>query len=156
MPMTLSNHQANAPLPDDLAALERALAERPTSSPARGLREQVMAAVRIELCQRGHRNGRRQLWQWLAASAAAVLVAVNFSTSVINNMDWRLAKRAEPVAIDAAARQLQALAPGLSPEDARRHAFLLGAGARTAPAPYGRPTLDQFLQQRERESWDMH
>jgi len=154
--MTNSNHRADVPLPDDLAALEKALAERSTPGPARGLREQVMAAVGRELKQRGQGNGRRPLWQWLAASAAAVLVAVNFSTSVINNMDLRLAKNARPIEIDAAARQLQALAPGLSPEDARRHAFLLGAGARVTPAPYGRPTLDQFLQPRDRESWDMH
>lgn len=152
--MTHLNHQPDVPLPDDLAALERALAERSAPDPAPTLRKQAMAAVRRELG--GQRNGRQPLWRWLAASAAAVLVAMNFSTSVINNMDWRLARSAEPVGVDAAARQLQALAPGLSPADARRHALLLGAAARTAPAPYGRPTLDQFLQPRERKSWDTH
>jgi len=154
--MTHSNHRLDAALPEDLAAVERALIERSEAPVPRDFRERVMAAVRHELTRPVPRNGRRALWKWLAASAAAVLIAVNFSTSVINNMDWRLATSASSIEIDLAARQLQGLAPGLSPEDARRHAMLLDAGARAAPAPYGRPSLDHFLQQRERESWDMH
>ena len=154
--MTPSPNGADLRLPDDLAALERRLAERIPAATPTGLRERVLAAVRRELPTHDQGNHRRLGWRWLAGSAAAVLVALNFSNSIVNNMDWRLTECIETVEIAAAVQRVHALAPELSPQDARRHALLLRAGAHAAPAPHGSSSLVRILQQREHESWDMH
>ena len=138
--MSPSDNGAEFGLPADLAALERQLAERGRTTPPE-LRQRVLAAIRREFNARDCGNRRPLRWQWLAASAAAVLVAINFAASVINNMDWRLAEGVVSGEIAAAIQRVQALAPELSPHEVRRQSLLLRAGARAAPAPYGRSTL---------------
>jgi hypothetical protein len=140
------------PLRDDLAALERQLALRTMPEPT-GLRGKTLAAVRSELARP---YAVRLGWRWLAGAAAAVLVGVNFSTSVIHGMDWRLAGGIGPGEVAATARQMQLLAPELPPREALRQAVLLKAGSRGVPAPAGPASLDRVLQQRERETWDTH
>lgn len=143
--------------PADLADLERRLADRVRQEPAPNLRRSVRAAVARELDRHVGEMAKRLRWRRLAAAAAVVLVWLNFSTSVVNNMDWRFRGDNGRTQIAAAARHVSELAPELSKHDALRQAMLLEAGLRAAPAPYGRASLDRFLknQQKELGSWDI-
>jgi len=73
-------------------------------------------------------------WQ-LAALAAAVLLAINFSMSVANDADFHLQARTERASVTATAAELRRLAPELSEDEALRHALVLWAGAATVAAP---------------------
>jgi hypothetical protein len=139
--MSPSDNGAEFGLPADLAGLERQLAERSRGTAPPELRQRVLAALRRESSKLDNRNRRPLRWQWLAASAAAVLVAINFAASVINNMDWRLAEGVASGEIAGAIERVRALAPELSSHEVRRQALLLRAGTRAAPAPYGRSAL---------------
>jgi hypothetical protein len=142
--------------PSNLVDLERLLADRIRQEPAPDLRQRVQAAVSRELDRQAGERTKRLRWRRLGAAAAVVLVWINFSTSLVNNMDWRFRGDNGGAEMAAAARHVRKLAPDLSEQDAMRQALLLQAGSRAAPAPYIRASLDRFLknQLREHESWD--
>src|SRR5437899_3289257 len=94
------------PFPDDLAELEGRLARRLPEPP--GLRARVLAAVRRELRPQPY-------WRFAVAVAAAVLVWINFSTSLINSMDWHLNVGVDRGDLDKAARRLAELMPDMPP-----------------------------------------
>ena len=149
----MSNGTNNeAPLPDDLAALERQLAERQKPHPPAHLRDRVLATVASELARLPHAEGIG--WGWVVGIAAAVLIGINFSASVVNNMDWHFADRLRRDDIAATARQVQQLVPEMSRGEAFRQALLLRAGAPIALGPVCQMSLHQLLHQRERQSWD--
>src|SRR5688572_14666561 len=117
-------------LPPDLAALERELAARDRPGPSAPLRGRVLAAVAREL----RRGGRRPAWRPAWAAAAALLWA-NFSMSVANNTDWRLAGGPDGARLEATAGRIRALAPELPEREIYRQALAAQARSRLAPAP---------------------
>jgi hypothetical protein len=139
----------------ELAALERRLAGRNAAAAPPGLRGRILAVVRRELSLRPEDVSEHGGWRWWAVAAAAVLLWVNFSMSVVNNIDWRLSGAVGRADIERGARRLQELMPDLPAGEAFRQALLLRAASQVAPAPHGRVSLDRVLQQRKRESWDM-
>jgi hypothetical protein len=136
-------------LPPDLLDLEHRLANRAGATPT-ALRARILAALGREASRPTPDSG----WRWLLATAALVLVALNFTMSVVANMDWRAARPLPAGDVEAAARQIQGLAPEMSRQDAYRQAIVLRAGARMAPGPA--PSWQQVLKQKERTIWDMH
>jgi len=132
-------------LPADLAWLDNALQSRPVEVPA-GLRPRVLAAVAEEL----NRRPPGAFWRFAAAAAAAALLGINFSVSVTNNTDCRLRDGITDEA-ETAARRIHELLPDLPHREARRQALLLAAGARLAPSPAYRPSVDGLRESRRLE-----
>jgi hypothetical protein len=93
-------------------------------------------------------------WRF-AAVAAAALLWINFSMSVVNNMDWHLAGRIDRMRLEATAEQLRERFPELSAREAFRQALLAQASARLVPRPDYRLSPDKVLQDKERVPWDM-
>jgi hypothetical protein len=141
-------------LPADLGALERRLATRSGPECPPELRHRILTAVTHEL--RRAPVGGRPGWRWLVGAAAALLLGINFSTSVVSDMDWQFAERTRPEDIVATARRVQDLVPEMPEREVYRQALLLAAGGRTVPVPALRMSLDRLQKQRDRESWDMH
>jgi hypothetical protein len=143
------------PLADELALLERRLAGHPRMEPPPGLRERVMAALGEERSRLWAGFRGRLGWRWLAAGAAAVLLWLNFSMSVVNNMDWRLDGGPSGGDIERAAGLMSRALPELPEREAFRQALLLGAGSQVVPAPRLHASLHRILEERKREAWDM-
>jgi hypothetical protein len=116
-------------LPDDLADLERRLAQRHRPEPAGDLRRRVLAAVRAAGSEG---NG---FWRFAAAVAAAALLAINLSMSVAADTDWHLGDTNPPPSAHAVARRLQEVLPDLPPDEARRQALLQAGRSRLTPTP---------------------
>jgi hypothetical protein len=140
-------------LPADLAGLERQLAARGRLESIADPRRKILAAVRRELRVT---IGDPLDWRWLAAAAASLLIALNFSASVINDMDWHFNGGMPHGSFHATVRRVQDLVPEMSPQEAYRQALLLQASARVAPPPVFPSALNRILNQRERELWDIH
>jgi hypothetical protein len=132
-------------LPDDLAGLERDLLAHAGDPPDASLRPRVLAAMREAL-----RRERRSPWR-LAAAAAAVLLWINFSMSAASNTTWRLDAGLDRDRIEAAARDIRALAPELSEREAYRQA--LRTSLQPAPAP---ASSTHRIPRRKEHTWDMH
>jgi hypothetical protein len=140
-------------LPPELASLERRLLDRSRWSAAPGFRERLLAAVRHA---RAPLPQGESPWYWLLATAALVLVALNFTMSVVNNMGWRAGHPSPAIDLEAAVRQIQFIVPDMTAHEARRQAIVLQAGARMVPGS-GMGNLEtQIIQRRERSLWDMH
>jgi hypothetical protein len=121
------------PLPPELLALERELSARPQVEPSAELRSRVLAALSHERPTPRPGPVRDGFLRFAAATAAAVVVAINLSASLANNTDWR-----PPAAADDPAQvvdRLRAVDPDLSDTEARRQALVLRAAAGLAPAP---------------------
>jgi hypothetical protein len=110
-----------AELPPDLAHLERRLAERPRQEPPADLRQRVLAAL-----GRGCGREATGFWRFVAAVAAAVVLAINLSMSAANDTDWRLGGDLAPKQT-ASADRIREVLPELSEREARRQAVLLRA-----------------------------
>ena len=117
-----------------------------------GLRARVLAAARREWAVPRVPSARRDFGRFAAATAAAVLLAINLSASVANDTDWHLRAAADESA--AAADRIRELAPDLPEREARRQALLLRAAAGLAPAPVPAPPTDRALWTKEPERWD--
>ncbi len=111
--------------------LESELGTRPLPDTSGPYRQRVLTAMRAELA----RPTVPDIWRFAGLAAAAVLLAINFSMSVANDADFRLAERPAPAALTATVQELRALSPDLSEDEAFRHALLLHAGAGAAPVP---------------------
>jgi hypothetical protein len=120
---------SHADLPPELRQLESALtSSQPEPSPA--LRQRVLAAVGREL----RSSPAAGVW-WLAAGvAAAVLLAINFSISAINDMDFGLGGGIGDD-VGTTASQIHALLPDWPQRETRRQALLLAAGTCLVPGP---------------------
>src|SRR5688500_11427477 len=113
---------SDSELPDDLAALEQALSARRGPDGGAELRSRVLRAMggearRRDLPWRPLRKGGRYL-----AAAAAVLLWINLSMSMVANTEWRAPVAADYDA-DRLAARIRALAPELSQRESRRQAL---------------------------------
>ena len=140
----------DVPLAAELAEIERRLAERRRPE-APGLRGRVLAAVGREL-SRPERHFFH--WRFAAAVAAALLVGINFSMSVVNDTDWHFKRRLHQRDLDLAVRQVKEMVPGIAEREAYRQALLLLAGSQVTKTPTARVSLDRVVEQRKGESWD--
>lgn len=141
-------------LPPELLALERELTDHPRPEVPTGLRARVLATASREVSRLSVDRERRDLGRFVAATAAAVLLAINLSASVASNTRWHL--RPPPAGTDVAdaARRIRGLAPEVSEREALRQALLLRAAAGLAPCPV--PTADLKHWNKEPERWRMH
>jgi hypothetical protein len=137
-------------LPPDLLALEHRLADlaRPQPSPELGPR--VLAAVRDVLGERPRPTG----WGFWAAVAAALLLGINLSMSLVADTDWDLAPGAEP-GRQAAEDWLRELAPDLPDSEIRRQRLLVRAGADLAPIVPLNLNRQPIPPGEERDRWDV-
>src|SRR5438067_1622521 len=85
----------------------RGLAARPRPEPPAGLRARVLAAARRQWAVPRVPADRRDFGRFAAATAAAVLLAINLSASLANNTDWHLRLPAEGP--DATANRIREL-----------------------------------------------
>jgi hypothetical protein len=131
-------------LPPDLAEMELQLQQRPRQEPAEGFRRRVLAAVertvRDEVSLSSH-----SFWRFAAATAAAMLLAINFSMSAANDTNWQLAAPFSSEGVERNAEQIHLLLPETSEREARRSGLLLQARARSAPAPRVRLGSGRFV-----------
>jgi hypothetical protein len=124
------------PLPDDLADLERRLADRPRPDPPAELRSRVLSAV----SRAGPPTDVGFGW-FTAAAAVLALLAINLSMSVANGSGWRLGGEPSPYEIAARVDRLHEVPPELTEQEARRQALLLEGRARLTPgAPVPAPS----------------
>jgi hypothetical protein len=145
-------------LPDDLAALERELSAGQRTGDGdvrrgRVLRDRVLRAMARESGRRGPVSRR-----WLAAAAAAVLVWMNLSMSVVNNTDGGLRRGMAQNGLaqnglaqnglDRAEQRVLELAPELSGREARRQALIVLARARSTPSAVPVPPGFKLTQER--------
>jgi hypothetical protein len=133
-------------LPDDLAELERELAARRAPEPLTGFRPHLLAAVAEELNRFEDGNNSRRFWRFAAVVAAALLLGINLSLSVVNDMDWHLTGGVDPERIAATATKLHELEPDLPEQEAYRQALVLQVAVRMPPLPDCRPSLPGLLQ----------
>jgi hypothetical protein len=133
------------PLPPELVELERELASRPQPTPPAELRARVLDAVGRERPTPRPEPARDGFARFAAATAAAMLLAVNLSASLANDTDWR----PRPAATDLGevADRLRALDPDMPDREARRQALVLRAAAGLTPAPV--PNPNRILRTRE-------
>jgi hypothetical protein len=115
----------NFELPEDLAELESRLAGRPRLEPGTTFRDRLLAAVRQELQDGIAVPGWAASWQFAAAVAAIVVLWANFSMSIANDTNWRLAADPESVDTKALAAELRKLFPDMSEQEANRQALVV-------------------------------
>ena len=137
-------------LPDDLSDLELELTRRRQPPPA-GLRNRVMAAVVRELNRPALGERRAGMWQFAAAVAAAMLLAVNLSMSVANNTEWGPARQIDQQKVAALARRIGGLAPQLPEREPVRQAWLLQSSLHVTPLPAARPSPARLRLDQPRE-----
>jgi hypothetical protein len=137
------------PLPPDLLALERDLADRPRPEPSAELRGRVVAAARRER----HRPARAGFPRFAAAVAAAALVAINLSASVANDTDWGLRRPPDRRAVGDTADRIRELAPDLPDREVVRQMLLLNAAVNLVPAPAPAPPVDGAFWNKESDRW---
>jgi hypothetical protein len=89
------------------------------------LRHRVLDDVRSRL---RHEQSQSR-WQFAAAVAAAAMLWMNLSLSATQATDFGLRPSRPSESIETIARQIEQLAPDLSPREARRQAILLQAGS---------------------------
>jgi hypothetical protein len=134
-------------LPDDLAELERRLAESAEPAPP-ALRTRVLSGVRRELRRGASHFISRHGWR-LAGAAAGVLLALNVALSAMNYAaTWNGTPREDPAGGEREARA------GLPEDEIGLRRLLVRAGARLTPAPdLGRLSGRLFFAQEARR-WD--
>jgi len=139
-------------LPPDLAALERELMARDRPSPPSALRQRVLDGVR-----RDHRRPPRlPAWQFAAAVAAALLLGINLSVSVANNLSGHLADGLDKERLDAEAERLRGLVPELSDQEVYRQALLAQGAAQLLAAPVPSSSPESLLRHKDFQLWDTH
>jgi hypothetical protein len=143
---------AKQDLPPDLDALEQELYAHARPGPEPTLRSRVLAAVRRELDQ----DERRPAWRFAVATAAAVLLWINFSMSISNDMNWPLVGGLDEERLESSAARIRALDPELSEREARRQALVAQAHFRSAPGPSLGGDPNRILRGKERRKWDTY
>jgi hypothetical protein len=133
------------PLPPDLLALERELAARWQPDPPADLRSRVLAAAGEAITIRQPIPTRTGFAGFAAATAAAALLAINLSTSVANDVDWRSTAPADETAVADIAAQVRALDPDVTDREAFRQVFLLHTAANLTATPMPTPSADRIL-----------
>jgi hypothetical protein len=133
--------------------LERMLAARTPLEPDPRFRQRVLTAMRAELHLPVAPTSPRSLWQLAALTAAALLLAVNFSMSVAGDADFRLAARTSPDQVTATANRLRGLYPELSEDEARRTALVLRAGSESVTVPEPRSFSTRHTPEKEPRQW---
>lgn len=141
------------PLLPDLLALERELAARARPEPSAELRSRVLTMARREWTVPRPDPVRRDFGRFAAATAAAVLLAINLSASLANNTDWHLSGSSVGPDIAEVAGRIRELAPDIPKREARRQAVLLRATANLTPAPAPVAPADRTLWHKELERW---
>jgi DNA-binding transcriptional regulator YdaS (Cro superfamily) len=109
-------------LPPDLAALEERLQARPQPPLSPALRQRVLTTLVA------HRAGRRSWKVFGAGLAAAALLGLNLTMTAVNSLGSRKLSAEDTADIAALTRQIQEIAPELSPREARGRALLYGSG----------------------------
>jgi hypothetical protein len=145
-------------LPAELAEMEKSLREALAGVPGQlgppgvGLRVRVLAAVRGEL-----RAARRGAFLWfLVGTAAAALLWVNLSMSLVNNT-WPVVAAPGAGGVKEMAAQMRTLMPELSAGEARREAAAALARTRLAPAgPLPVPVYSSHSTHARNKPWDTH
>ncbi len=145
---------ASPDLPPDLAAFEQQLLARERPAPEPVLRQRVLETLRQELHPPTPPGS--SFWWTLAATAAGVLLWINFSMSVINNMDWHFAGRPNPAQVEETAERICALLPELPETEVYRQALLLQPATRPAPGPNPSAALDSLVRRKEQQQWVTH
>lgn len=125
-------------LPEPLREIEARLASRPGIEPPSHLRQRILAEVRRNLA--APVRPRLSLWEFAAALAAAVLVAMNLSMAAASQTALSLPS-GPGNGIDEAVAAVRQLVPDMPEAEARRQVVLLKAGSRLVPAPVLRPSL---------------
>jgi hypothetical protein len=145
-----------AELPPELADLERELLGRPRPETGVAFRRRVLAAVRSELSRRKVCWSEHIPWGFMAGTAAAALLWVNFSMSVANDTAWRFSAPPELGGLDAAAGRIHDLAPELPEREAYRQALLLRLSLSSTPLPAVSASPDpRLLLIQEFQAWRM-
>ena len=111
-------------LPPDLLALKRELASRALPEPPAELRSRVLMLVGLEWPSPRPSLSRDRFVRFVAAVAAAALLAINLSASVANDTDWFAAAptdRADVAAIAAHLRRWTRTFPTTMRRD--KHSF---------------------------------
>jgi hypothetical protein len=133
-------------LPAELAEMEGELHAALGTAPGETLRGRVLSAMRAEL--RGAR--RRATLSFLVGTAAAALLWINLSMSLVNNT-WQIAAAPAGDGVEEIAARMRTLMPELSDAEARRQAAT--ALARTELAPAGALPVPVYARN---EPWDTH
>jgi hypothetical protein len=110
------------PKPDEL---ERALTARPRAEPSKELRHRVRTLVRGEL----RRPSTVGWWSFAAELAAVMLLWINLSWGAVGETAYNLVTVPDADSWAVVVKQIEQLAPELSPQDARRQALLMSARA---------------------------
>jgi hypothetical protein len=121
-------------LPNELAAIERALAGRHLANPPRELRARVLDSIRQQQAASWPASGPSQQgwWTFVTSIAAAVAIWANLSFSALA-FGVRSNGPSASHSIDHDAALLHELIPDLTLEDARLQAVRLSAGLRASP-----------------------
>jgi hypothetical protein len=136
-------------LPDDLADLEQRLARRRRHAPGEALGPRVLAAVARELNQTAPDNALRSFWRFAVGVAAAMLLCLNLSMSVANDMDWPLAGDVDTASIAASADRIRRVLPDLPEGEADRQARLAHFASHVPPLPDIKPSLRDALREKQ-------
>ena len=143
------------PLPPELRALERELAARPRPEPPADLRSRVLSAVMVERPSPRPTPAQGGFGWFVAATAAAVLLAINLSASVANDTGWCIARSDPGADVAETTSRVRALDPDTSHRDAVRQAILLHTAAGLTPAPVPAPAADRRFWNKDADRWDM-
>jgi hypothetical protein len=140
------------PLPPELLTLERELTDRPWSGPPAELRSRVLAAVAAGRPSPRLPPARVGFAGFVAATAAAALLAINLSASVANDSGLSVARYGGGAVVAETADHVRALDPDASDRDALRQAIVLHAVANITPAPVPN---ERHLRNKDTDRWDM-
>lgn len=116
------------PLSPEFESLAARLRELPAIAAPPGLRERVLERVATEL----QRTRRIDCWMYAGGMAAAVVLWINLSWIASRETSFAVPS---PQTIDARARQIEQLVPGITSREAQRHAFVIDGGRRLAVSP---------------------
>lgn len=140
-------------LPAELAELEAELQKALAGSPGVSLRSRVLAAMRGEVRAQPLRPRRGVTLSFLAGTAAAALLWLNLSMSLVNNT-WRVALAPPQDGVEELAARMRTLMPELTVEEAHRQAAT--ALARSVLAPAGALPVPVCSSHVRNEPWATH
>lgn len=117
------------PLPSELRRIEQLLSARPLPRHSENMKERFLSDARSEL----RRQKGRARWAFAASMAASVLVWLNLSISASQATDYGISLQSPQQSVEEIAGEIRQLLPDISPQEAKRQAVLLRAGADAIP-----------------------
>jgi hypothetical protein len=121
----------NFPLPPELQRIEQLLTARPPLLPSSRLKDNFLCSLQVEL----RREQTRARWAFAVAMAAIVLLWLNLSLSATQATDYGITLHCRQQSAEGIAEEIRLLLPDLTPQEAKRQAVLLWAGADVVPCP---------------------